>query len=311
MSCFTSAVRSTIVCWILAAGVSAPAAAAQTRCPAGWFDASAQIVRILPLGATASRRAVDGSASPVSVDDIVCGGETISVLSPVESLEYSVGNKVVRLGPGESATIPRGAGAASTKAVQFFEATMAVAGVLRAPPARPIGTSSRGREVANGPAPLQPIHPLDDLPRQRLAPDVAAIVAWHDGVAPYTCELVDDDAEVIWRGSPSSDGRCSYRPELARAKRLRVRDARQRTVGWNIDVVAWASVPRPDWIAPGATAAIAPADLAAWGLWLWKSAPSEWRLQSLAMLDGASGREWIAAYVRDTVLAEVPVVLPQ
>jgi hypothetical protein len=296
-----------VVLGALLTSVSASVIAAETACEGGWFNTRAQIVRIVPPNAKVMRRTSDGSSTPLAADQTLCGGDKLFVPPNVQSVEYREDNQTKSLSGGEEVLISTGAARVSGRAAQFVNTIMASVSVMRAPPPRPTGTFSRGR-TSSAPAPIQAVLPLASLGRQRIASDVPAVVAWHDGLAEYTGELVDDGDTVVWRDAPTSNGWCMFRANLTQVVRLRVRDAQQRTLGWNVDVVDWGSVPRPDWIGRGALVDLAPPEMAAWGIWLWQAAPEQWRLQSLAMLNLASRGEWIASYFLDTVLGEVPAV---
>jgi len=140
-------------------------------------------------------------------------------------------------------------------------------------------------------------------------PDLPVLVGWRDGVAPYACEAVDDSADVVWRGPPVTAAWCSVAPAGKTAvARLLVRDAARRSVGWNVAPATWRDVPRPEWVAADATAASSPADVTAWGIWLWREGGAPWRLQALAMLDAAAPRQWLASAFVDEVMAETPLV---
>jgi hypothetical protein len=116
--------------------------------------------------------------------------------------------------------------------------------------------------------------------------------------------------DVIVNTSGIEAGWCEF-GKLDGAVRLRVRDANRRSEGWNVTLVSWSDVPRPDWLAASATPNIASGDLTAWGIWLWSQHGAEWRMQSMAMLNSASRREWLAQYFLDHILAETPLVQPR
>lgn len=270
------------------------------------------VVRISPTNAKVLKRSARGNGLTVlRTDDTVCRGETILFsdgdrTTVVELLR--LGEVVLVPAAGGPYTLSGGIRSIAQAASAYVDAVLNASKSLRVPTPLPNATASRGGERHTLDS-VRPIFHLRYLSRQRLTADASPIVGWRGGVAPFKCEITDDEAVQRWHKSNINGASCVYFSSLDSAARLVVRDARGHTTGWNIYPVTWRDVPRPDWV-PEEQSGLTLVGLTAWGLWLWKEAGPQWRLQSLAMLNRAASEEWLAAYLRDTVLAEVPAVKP-
>lgn len=285
---------------------------ASIACPGGWFDVKAIVVRINPTNAKVLKKSGSGNDLMVlRVDDTLCRGETILFSEG----DHTTVVEVLRL--GKVVSIPAAGGPYTfsggirkiAQAVSVYvDAVLDASKGLRVPIPLSNATAGRGGEIRPFES-VRPVLHLRFLPRQRLTLDANPIVGWRGGAAPYKCEVKDHDAIQLWQKSNINGALCVYSASLDKAARIIIRDARGHTTGWNIDPVTWEDVPRPDWL-PLEQSNVTLVDLTAWGLWLWKEASAQWRLQSLAMLNRAASEEWLAAYLRDAVLVEIPVVEP-
>lgn len=292
-----------------------PAAAAPNPpCPQGWLGIQAQVTRVSPASASLGRLPAGAhSVVPLSIGGVLCEGDTLQF--PAESGDavveiYEAGRIVsvdARKGPYK---LKDGVRAKLSAAAAYINAALEGVGDLGLPQSRPQPTASRGAAAAEASSPIRAVKPMRDLPRQRLSPDVRPVVGWLGGAGPYACLALDDDGEPLWKHAGIDNGWCNYATDLARARRLIVRDAQGRSAGWNVAPASAEDVPRPPWLAAGATG-LSQADSTAWGIWLWQSAGPEWRLQAIGMLDAASKSEWLARYFVDSVLGEAPVLAPR
>jgi hypothetical protein len=280
-----------------------PAWAVDVSCKEGWFGVKAQIVRIDPAGQKVFRRRGSEPDAPVGVDDTLCAGDVLRLPNEVKSIDYYEGGRTVHL--TERTYTAGGTGSFGGKAGEYVKLLMGSVAVLSPPPPRPAATSSRGT-VAVQAGPAQAILPLKDLPRQHIAIGLSTYVSWRDGHAPYACEVTDESADPLWKGTATEQGWCTIPVENRAAARLSVRDADRRALGWNVQVVQWTDVPRPKWIDGLAASQLPAAQTTAWALWLWREAAPEWRLQALGMLGSAAKNEWLAGYFLDGVLNESP-----
>jgi hypothetical protein len=278
-------------------------------CPAGLFGVAAQIVRVEPAGALASKRLASGQEELVGVDGLVCKGDILELKpgGPVSRVElYAQGQKKVLVSPDRFES-KQGAISSVTQALTFVTGILQGAeSIIKPPPDIPGPTAARGGN-ANTPTlvlQIRAMRLLRDLPRQSLTVDVRPVLSWRDGVEPYVCQAMSDLGDVVWQEpAPQLTSWCEMAPELHQAAQLVVRDARGRTESWNIRRVAWAEVPRPEWIGLG-TNDLSSADRTAWAWWLWKVAGPTWRLQALAMLHEMAPEVFIAGYLRNQLLAE-------
>lgn len=278
-------------------------------CPSGWFGVAAQIVRIEPAGALASKRLASGQEELVDVGEFVCAGDMLELkpggrVSKVEL--HAQGQKKVLISPDRFES-KQGAISYATQALAFVMTGIARgAESIKPPPDIPGPTAARGGN-ASAPAMVLQIRAmrlLRDLPRQSLTADVQPVLSWREGIEPYVCQAMSDLGDVVWQEPrPRATSWCEMASDLDQAAQLAVRDARGRTVSWNIRRVAWSEVPRPEWIGL-ATNAQSSADRTAWAWWLWKVAGPAWRLQALAMLHEMAPKEFVAGYLRNQLLAE-------
>lgn len=289
-------------------------AAPNPPCPQGWLGIQAQVTRVSPASTSLGRLPAGARAVvPLSIGGVLCEGDTLQF--PTGSGDvvvdlYEAGRIVsveARKGPYK---VMDGVRAKVSAAAAYINAALEGIGELGLPQSRPQPTASRGGATAETSSPIRAVKPLRDLPRQRLTPDVRPIVGWLGGAGPYACLALDDDGEPLWNQPGIDTGWCNYATDLARAKRLIVRDAQGRSAGWNVAPASAEDVPRPPWVAVDAIK-LSHADSTAWGIWLWQSAGPEWRLQAIGMLDAASKSEWLARYFVDSVLGEVPVLAPR
>ena len=230
-------------------GILAPSdGRAAFPCPAGLFGVAAQIVRIEPSGAQASKHLANGREEPVGVNGLICAGDSLEVRpgGPVSKVElYAQGQKKVLVAPdrfeGRQGVISYVAQAAS-----FVAGITRGAESLNPPPDIPGPTAARGGDASTPPMVLQirAMRLVQDLPRQSLTADARPVLSWRDGIGPYECQAMSDFGDVIWQVRRSRDASwCEMALDLSHATQLTVRDARGRTESWNIRVVAWASVP--------------------------------------------------------------------
>lgn len=267
----------------------------------GWLSISAQVVRITPPSGDVRKR----PAIAVRESDVLCEGDTLLIPAGASVDLYEAGRTVTRTG---EYTIRGGATALTGKAAEYVKLALALIDPERPVP-RPTSTSVRGsQEAGTDRGAILAIAPLRDLPRQNIAEGVRPIAAWRDGTPEFRCEALNEDVEVIGNNESVTNAWCRYAALPAAAARLRVRDARHRSIGWNVRRVSWHDVPRPNWIGPDVGASLPSQEKTAWAIWLWQNADAGWRMQSLAMLDEASQTQWLAGYFVDHILAESPPV---
>lgn len=294
-----------------------PAQAQQPVAPppcGGVFNIAAQIVRVDPAGASLTRLLRTGERKPVGLHDVICRGETLlfaggeaqrAVLREADQRKVLV--------PAQSYVAPSGVVDAAERAFSYM------AGILRTVEALPPAADIPGPNAVRGSLspgqpsvalPIRSLTLLEDLPRQRLVRDLPVTLSWRGGSAPYQCEAVSRLGVVIRKGEAMADGSwCALDAGQAEATQVAVRDAQGRLVTWNLELVSWSEVPRPDWLPP-ARATPSAAESTAWAWWLWKSGGSPWRLQALAMMHAQAGTVWMAGYLRDQVLTETPQFAP-
>ena len=294
---------------VLLLGIVAPSAGrAAAPCPAGLFGVAAQIVRIEPAGAQASKHLAAGQEEPIGVDGLICAGDTLELKpgGPVSMVElYAQGQKKVLVAP-DRFEARQGVISYATQALGFVSGITRGAESIKPPPDIPGPTAARGGDAGAPPMVLQirAMRLLQDLPRQSLTVDTRPVLSWREGVEPYVCQAMSDFGDIVWQEPrPRNASWCEMTVQLSRATQLTVRDARGRTESWNIRLVAWADVPRPEWLR-SAPDAMSSADRTAWAYWLWKVAGPSWRLQALAMLHAITPKEFLAGYLRDQLLAE-------
>jgi hypothetical protein len=283
--------------------------AADEPCEGGWLKVRAQIIAIDPPNKKVTIRRASGSSKDFGIDAMLCEGDKLSLPPGVESVELYEAGRTYKVEKSGHA-VQGGATAGISKASEYLKAALSGVSAFSAPAPRPTATAARGGDAAAVSLPIKGILSLRELPRQKLVRDVPVIVGWRDGASPYACEVVDDLGDVIGNTPGVKAGWCEF-GKLDGAGRLRVRDANRRSEGWNVALVPWSEVPRPDWIAASATRTLAGGDLAAWGIWLWSQPLPEWRMQAMAMLNAASRREWLAQSFLDHILAETPLVQPR
>lgn len=301
---------------VLIAGgsMSGIAAASEPTCPGGWFGVQAQVTRINPANATVQVRNARGYSSVLVAPMVLCEGDTILFRNGSDGtvVELRLTGEWVQVEANKGPyTIKGGTRGVSHAARAYLDAALDVFS-LGAPPPRPNPTASRGNGTAPAAAeePIRTILHLRNLPRQRITADAHPVVGWRGGVAPYACQALNENADVIWAKAELGSGWCEFGGRLDPAARLVVRDATGRSAGWNLAVVAWPNVPRPEWVRANMPD-LSSADMTAWAIWIWETAGPEWRLQSLGMLNTAARAEWLASYFVDSVLAEAPPLRPR
>lgn len=302
-----------VVALVFACGIDASRADPQVPpCAGGWLSVQAMVTRISPGTAKVSKRAGAGPVTDLKVAGVLCEGESLLFANAADGslVElYEAGKVVVVEARYGSYTVKSGVHAALSAAASYVNAALSGASDLGPPPARPSPTGVRGDAASAQDAARQvrPILPLRGLPRQKVSVGARLIVGWRDGVAPYSCEVHDDDGPITSSRTSTSQGWCEMPADLRRAVRLVVRDGVGRSTGWNIAVITESQVPRPQWLPAGA--GFAPGtDQTAWAIWLWQHGGPEWRLQALGMLNASAGSEFLAGYFVDRVLAEVPPI---
>jgi hypothetical protein len=277
--------------------------AADVHCQDGWLGVRAEIIRIKPPSDGVRKQPGDGK---LHENDVLCEGDTLIVPSGIAVELYEEGKAVTHTGDYK---IKGGAAALTAKAAEYLKIVFAVVSP-DTPPSRPTSTSVRGtQDIPNSEkATILAISPLRDLTQQSLVVGLQPVASWRDGSSAFTCEILNGSAEILWTSEAIKGGWCLFPRVPDQTARLRVRDARKRSIGWNVKIVEWREVPRPDWIDRSAGARSRPQDATAWAIWLWKEGDAQWRMQSLAMLNDASGSQWLAGYFIDHVLAENPPI---
>jgi hypothetical protein len=291
------------------------AAAPEPPCPRGWFGVQAIVTRINPANADVRLRSARGNSSVLGVNMTLCEGDTILFPNGSDGTVvelYKTGEMVQAEASKGPYTIKGGTREASRAARAYLDAALDAVFNLGAPPPRPNPTASRGNGASAAAAaePIRTILHLRNLPRQRITADTHPVVGWRGGIAPYACQALNEGAEVTWAQADLGVGWCEFGAGLDHAARLVVRDAAGRSAGWNVAVVAWPNVPRPEWV-PRNMSDLSSADMTAWAIWIWQTAGPEWRLQSLGMLNRVGRTEWLANYFVDSVLAEMPPLRPR
>jgi ubiquinone/menaquinone biosynthesis C-methylase UbiE len=286
--------------------------AVDAPCGEGWLDVQAQIVRIVPPDEKPLRVKATGSQQPVGVDEVLCAGDRLVLPPNVLKVELYEGGQSIVVGK-EGYRAKEGLGTGLSKASEYLKVAFGGLAALGSPGTRPTATASRGLGGDHGAAgvPIAAILPLQDLPRQQVVRDLMPIVAWRNGVAPFICEIVDEDGATIWASAKTPGHRCELQPITRRGARIAVRDSQGHSDGWNLDIVESISVPRPEWINADTPMDAKTPDLGAWALWLWQNGGADWRLQSLGMLQAAAKHDsWVARYALDGIIAEIPPVAP-
>jgi hypothetical protein len=299
--------------WCVALGalgvVTHPAVvAAPADCPGGLLGVAAQIVSVQPEGAALMRTTAENQKVQAVAGQHLCHGESVAVPpagQPVSAVLHVGGQRRV-LERGQSFAAAAASAALNAQAVALLDSLQLPDGGLRIAPDVPEPRLVRSAgEGATGPAlQLTTLRTLRSLPRQALTGDVAPVLAWREGVGPYTCNIVSVQGDVIT--SRSADERsswCALPAGQTNATQLLVRESRGPSVTWNVRWVDWADVPRPPTL-PSLSPTASAADRAAWALWLWREAPPAWRLQGLAMLHQLAPQAWLAGYARDLILAD-------
>lgn len=282
--------------------------AAPADCPGGLLGVAAQIVTIEPQGAALLRTNVKDQKVQAVAGQHLCHGESVAVPAAgqaVSAVLHAGGQRRV-LERGQSFSAVATSTVPNVQAVALLDSLQLPDGGLRIAPDVPEPRLVRsGGEGATGPAlQLTTLRTLRSLPRQALTEDVAPVLAWREGVGPYTCNIVSVQGDVIT--SRSADERsswCALPAGQTNATQLLVRESRGPSVTWNVRWVDWADVPRPRTL-PSLSPTASAADRAAWALWLWREAPPAWRLQGLAMLHQLAPQAWLAGYARDLILAD-------
>lgn len=282
--------------------------ASPADCPGGLLGIAAQIVSVQPEGAALMRTTAEDQKVQAVAGQHLCHGESVAV--PPAGLAVSavlhVGGQRRVLERGQSFSAAAASAALNAQAVALLDSLQLPDGGLRIAPDVPEPRLVRSAgEGATGPAlQLTTLRTLRSLPRQALTEDVAPVLAWREGVGPYTCNVVSVQGDVIT--SRSADERsswCVLPAGQTNATQLLVRESRGPSVTWNVRWVDWADVPRPPTL-PSLSPTASAADRAAWALWLWREAPPAWRLQGLAMLHQLAPQAWLAGYARDLILAD-------
>lgn len=287
--------------WIGVFAVDASAEAPPALpCADGWFTIRATIVALdgpdQSLRATSAR-----GARPVGLHDVLCAGEILEVDARhrVEVLESGSVRTVTPPGHRVGAA-PATAAAASKYVGLLFEMVRG----LRPPLPRAAATGARGgRTEAQGYEAVRLLAGLRNVPRQRVTLGQPVLLAWRGGVAPYRCTVSDDTATELWQSETVAGAWCEGAKFTGAASRLSVVDAQGVYAGVNVTVVEWAVVPRPPWGSFDPTTS-STTDMTAWAAWLWRSAPAEWRLQGLTMLQALGAQEVVSANLLERALDE-------
>jgi hypothetical protein len=284
------------------------------ECSGGVFGIAAQVVRIVPVDGALFKRTVDGDDVRIGLDGLICSGDSLQLLAggPVIKVDLYVRGQRQTLTPPDRFVSSRGGLASASQALTFLADAIGGTASIKAPPEIPGPTATRGAS-AGPPSPalqIRTMRLLEELPRQNVTPDVMPLLSWREGAAPYACEAVSSEGDVVWKSpQPVTASWCELAPALGRSAQWLVRDARGRTSTWNIRFVERSTLPVPPWLGQRGER-LASADHTAWAWWLWKNAGPAWRLQALAMLHEAAPEEWIAGYLRDQVLAESAAYSP-
>lgn len=282
--------------------------ASPADCPGGLLGVAAQIVTVEPQGAALLRTTSKDQKVQAVAGQHLCHGESVAVPAAGQAVSavLHVGWQRRVLERGQSYSAPAINAVPHAQAVALLDSLQLPDGGLRIAPDVPEPRLVRsGREATTGPAlQLTTLRTLRSLPRQALTDDLAPVLAWREGVGPYSCNAISVQGDVIT--SRSADERaswCALPSGQTSATQLLVRESRGPSVTWNVRWVDWADVPRPPALPPLSPTA-STADRAAWALWLWREAPPAWRLQGLAMLHQLAPQAWLAGYARDLILAE-------
>jgi hypothetical protein len=290
-----------------------PVAGVEPACEQGWLLVQAQVANVSPAGARAERLTPKRKRRLVHAGDLFCNGDTL-IVPKGASVELNVAGRTVLVGGDTPSYVVEGGVASRRAAVsEYLRLAFGTIESLPPPEKRPQSTEGRGNRdpVAGGALPIKPILYLEELPRQRLTPDLPVVVAWRNGTPPFSCESSNANGDIVWKSPPIAAPSCQVGTRAGSAARLVVRDARQRSEGWNLAPAQWSAVPRPDWIGASGGLHMPSGDLGAWAIWLWQDGGDEWRLQALGMLNAAARNEWLASYFLDQVLAEVPPLPPK
>lgn len=296
-----------LVCLLALLLPAAKISAAPADCAGGIFGVRAQVVRIVPPGAPVVKHAANQTSIPLKLDDVVCSGETVVVDGDrVRTVELYVNGRRVVVEPNRPYTAPGGVRAVAKEMLTFVSDLIVGTNPLAAPSAIPSPTSTRGGEEE----PFRQTNLLRGLPAQRMAREEAALLSWRGGEGPYVCEARNESGTTVSRTQLSdTTSWCKVGLTDARTITLTAKDARGGSVTWTVTPAASNEIPRPAWVGSNTTA-LSDEERTAWALWLWKEGGPAWRLQALGMFDRLAPGTWLAAYVRDGVLADSKKLTP-
>jgi len=278
------------------------------ECPDGVLGVVAQVVRIDPAHARVSKTLATGSEQAVGVNGVLCAGESVH-LAPagtVTRVELYSGGRRQSLEAGQTFSTAKGEVRLDPRVTRYLAEIAAANGGLKPPPEIPSPSTPRsaGSSQPSARFQIQAMHLLQKLPRQLITPDVRPVVSWREGFGPYVCQAVSEAQDVLWEEPRAETASwCAFLGGQGAAHQLLVRESRGRVVIWNVRWVSWEDVPRPEWLR-GRQGRGSSVDQTAWATWLWSQGAGEWRLQALGMLNEHSGKEWLAGYLRDTLLSD-------
>jgi hypothetical protein len=270
-------------------------------CEGDWFDVQAQVILIEPVGSTLEKRSTKGIVSYLEANDVICSGDLVALPphgSPTRVVLYQSGRSIILL-PGQSFANTVTLRRYSANAARFVRELMSGIGALKPAPGRPVETVTRG-----GGSKLRVTNPLDTGALQRLTLDMPIVSTWRDGLPPFTCSALTSAGRVIAQTAVQQDAWCSLTGRLRNANTFVIRDAASAVLSWKIEKVSWKDVPRPEWLSRRPVAE----EKVAWALWLWVEGGPAWRLQALSMLSEGSSSQFLAAYMRDNILADSQLI---
>lgn len=291
------------------AALPAAALAADIDDCGGWLSVYAQILRIEPVGAMATKVLPSGKEVSVGAESRICEGETLDLRSGAVT-------KVTLFSNGKQSSIqaPARLVAPARMAVLAQAVTSWMGRVistfpqLRQPDQVPKGTHGRGGSVAA--LPIRANLNFPQRPKYAVTEGATVLLSWREGGGPYHCETIDDSGKRLWQSQPEDAGTwCRLTPMTGDQRQVAVRGGNGRAVLWNVELANWAEVPRPPEL-NGQEQPRSPAEAVLWGWWLWKNGGERWRMQALSMMDAHANQVFVAGLLVNQILAESADVAP-
>lgn len=286
------------------------------NCPNSIFAIVASIAYVEPKNPVAVR----GDATRLNAGDCLFKGQEINLIDDernnnIQRVEIFYGGDIKVLvndkDQNHDFRVPDGVAANSKLLQELIAKTFRLPSPNALPEFRSITVTRRGESDGEGveaenPMPLRPIISLRKLPIQFVTENTTFVYGWRGGKTPHECQSLSLAGEVISAIGAATNW-CAIPLESKRPARLTVRDSLDGRYGWNIDFVKWSDVPRPGDVATPIEE-LSRADRAAWGMWLWQSAPNKWRLQALSMIFDGAKDSWLAGFFFRTILEEKPLM---